>query len=137
MGEGSPALPSEPPSSVVISDRRLLIKMAVLGLTGTVIGSVAADIRFGIGVFFGGLLAFLNYLWLRRSTASIFEKALQGTPARFVAVGYISRYVVIALVVAAVYFSGTLPVSAVIIGLSVFAVAVVAEGIAVLFRRNN
>ena|SRR6478672_859525 len=136
MGEESPALPSEAPVTVDISHRRLLIEMAVLIAVGSLAGFVFAGLRFGIGVLFGGVLAFLNYYWLKRSTAAIFEKALSGTGARFVSLRFISRYVAVGAVILAVHFSGAMPAAAVIAGLSAFAIAVVVDGLISIFRRK-
>ena len=136
MGEESPALPSEAPVTANISHRRLLIEMAVLIVIGGLSGFVFAGARFGLGVMFGGGLAFLNYYWLKRSTAAIFEKALTGTGARFVSLRFISRYVAIGAIILAVHFLGALPAVAVIAGLSAFAIAVVVDGLLSIFRRN-
>lgn len=136
MGEESPALPSEAPVDQAVSHGRLLIEMAVLIVVGSIVGFVFAGTRFGFGVLFGGVLAFVNYYWLRRSTAAIFEKAVSGTGARFVTLRFISRYVAIGLVILAVHFSGAMPAVAVIAGLSAFAIAVVVDGLISIFRRN-
>lgn len=136
MGEGSPALPSDGSTAATISHRRLLTEMAVLIAFGAVAGFVFGGARFGVGVLFGGLLAFLNYYWLKRSTSAIFEKAFAGSTGRFVSLRFIGRYVVLGLVILAVYFSGLVPVTAVIAGLSAFAIAVVADGFISIFRRN-
>ena len=110
--------------------------MAVLIVVGSIVGFVFGGARFGFGVMFGGVLAFVNYYWLRRSTAAIFEKAVSGTGASFVTLRFISRYVAIGLVILAVHFSGAMPAVAVIAGLSAFAIAVVFDGLISIFRRN-
>ena len=136
MGEESPALPSDEPLPAGISHSRLLIEMAVLVAIGAVIGFIFAGARFGFGVLFGGALAFLNYYWLKRSTAAIFEKAILGGSGRFVSLKFISRYVALGAVILAVHFSGAMPATAVIAGLSSFAIAVVVDGFISIFRRN-
>jgi len=136
MGEESPALPSDSSTVATISHRRLLIEMAVLVALGTMAGFVFGGTRFGFGVLFGGALAFLNYYWLKRSTAAIFEKAFAGSTGSFVSLRFISRYFVLGLVILAIYFSGMVPVTAVIAGLSAFAIAVVVDGLISIFRRN-
>ena len=136
MGEESPALPSDNSTVATISHRRLLIEMAVLVALGTMAGFVFVGTRFGFGVLFGGALAFLNYYWLKRSTAAIFEKAFAGSTERFVSLRFISRYVAVGLVILAVHFSGLMPATAVIAGLAAFAIAVVVDGFISIFRRN-
>jgi hypothetical protein len=136
MGEESPALPTEAPVMSIISHRRLLIEMAALIAVGSIAGFIFGGFRFGLGVLFGGALAFLNYYWLKRSTAAIFEKAASGASAAFVSLRFISRYIAVAVVILAVHFSGAMPAVAVIAGLSAFAIAVVVDGLISIFRRN-
>lgn len=138
MGEESPSLPSEAPVTATISHRRLLIEMAVLIALGGVAGFVFAGVRFGVGILFGGILAFLNYYWLKRSTAAIFDRAVSGAGAGagLISLRFISRYVAIGVVILAVHFSGAMPAVAVIAGLSAFAIAVVVDGMISIFRRN-
>lgn len=136
MGEESPALPTEAPLTSNISHRRLLIEMAVLIALGSVAGFIFGGLRFGFGVLFGGALAFLNYYWLKRSTAAIFEKAVSGVNAVFVSFRFILRYIAVGVVILAVHFSGAMPAVAVIAGLSAFAIAVVVDGLISIFRRN-
>lgn len=136
MGEESPALPSDEPLPAGISHSRLLIEMAVLVAVGAVIGFILGGARFCFGVLFGGALAFINYYWLKRSTAAIFEKAISGVGGRFVSLRFISRYVALGVVILAIHFSGAMPATAVIAGLAAFAVAVVVDGFISIFRRN-
>ena len=127
-------MPSDEPA-VSISHHRLLIEMAVLIAVGAVIGFIFGGARFGLGVLFGGLLAFLNYYWLKRSTAAIFEKAFSGGSGRFLSIRFISRYLALGVVILAVHFSGAMPATAVIAGLAAFAIAVVVDGFISIFRR--
>jgi len=136
MGEESPALPSTSSTVANISHRRLLIEMAVLIGLGSVAGFIFGGARFGLGILFGGALAFLNYYWLKRSTAAVFDKAFAGSGGRFVSLKFIFRYVVLGLVILAVHFSGLMPATAVIGGLAAFAIAVVVDGFISIFRRN-
>ena len=136
MGEESPALPTEAPVTSNISHRRLLIEMAALIAIGSIVGFIFGGLRFGFGVLFGGALAFLNYCWLKRSTAAMFEKAVSGVNAAFVSLRFILRYIAVGVVILAVHFSGAMPAVAVIAGLSAFAIAVVVDGLISIFRRN-
>ena len=95
-----------------ITHRRLLITMAVVILVETAIGFTLFSAKAGSGVLIGGVLAFANYYWQRRSLKAIFDRAIQGDQARFLAVRYISRYVVIGAAVSIVYLTdlaGTFP----------------------------
>lgn len=112
-----------------MSHRRILILMAVLVVLGSLAGFVFHSIRFGTGILIGGLLAFANYYWLKRSLKAIFERAKEGGKPRLFAFGYIIRYVVFGFVVGMIYLSQAIPITAVIAGLGIFAIAVVIEGI--------
>ena len=136
MGEESPSLPTSGPANTNISHKRLLIEMAALIALGTVAGLILGGARFGLGILFGGGLAFLNYFWLKRSTALIFERAISGDRARFISLRFISRYVVLGLVILAVHFSGAMHAGAVILGLGAFAFAVVIDGLIRIFKRD-
>lgn len=136
MGEESPALPADVPVNANISHRRLLIEMAVIIAVGALLGFIFGGAGFGSGVLFGGVLAFLNYFWLKRSTAAVFEKAFLGGQGRFLTLRFIGRYLALGLVVLAVHFSGFMPAVAVIVGLAAFALAVVVDGFISIFRRN-
>jgi len=134
MGEDTPALPGpEPPT---ISHRRLLIEMAVLIVIGTIIGWFFGGARFGVGVLFGGALAFGNYFWLKSSTESLFTTAFSGGRTPLPAIRFIARYVVLGLVILAFHYTGILPAPALIVGLAAFAMAVVVDGIISIFRRT-
>jgi hypothetical protein len=136
MGEESPALPSEAPAKTDLSHRRLLVEMAVLIAAGAVIGGLFAGIRAGIGVLLGGLLAYLNYFWLKRTLAAIFDQALFGGRGRFLPLRFIARYIALGVVILALHFSGAVPAAAVVAGLASFAAAVVVDGFISIFRRD-
>ena len=136
MGGESPALPTQAPVNANISHSRLLVEMAVITASGTILGFILGGARFGFGVLFGGVLAFLNYFWLKRSTAAIFEKAFAGGSGRFLTLRFIGRYLALGAIILAVHFSGLIPAVAVIAGLAAFAFAVVVDGLISIFRRN-
>jgi len=123
--ESVDAAPLEPAS---LSHNRVLVIMAVLGVLGAIAGAVFHSIAFGIGIAFGTALAFLNYFWLRHSLQKVFAAAVAGEKPKVSALKYISRYLTLAAIVALVFVTGVLPVTAVILGLAAFGFAVVAEG---------
>jgi hypothetical protein len=110
------------------SHRRILVLMAVIGLIGGVAGSIFISVRFGFGVLFGTALAFVNYFWLKRSLKKIFASA-DGKKPSLLAAGYFLRYLILGLIVAIIYFSGALPIVALILGMAGFGFAVVLEGL--------
>ena len=120
----------------VITNRGILIIMAVLVAVGSVAGFAFRDMRWGVGVLLGGGLAFLNYLWLDRSTKALLVPNPMATTG-VLAMKYVLRYVVIGAVLFAVFYTDVLPVTAVIAGLATFAIAVVIRGIQNIFISSN
>ena len=123
MGEDLEPLTAVP----VISHRGILIIMAVVVVLACVCGFVFGGSRFGIGVIFGGVLSFANYFWLERSTRAMFQPNAIATSG-ILAAKYIFRYVVIGGVLFLVFMTQAMPITAVILGLSAFAIAVVLQG---------
>ena len=127
MGEDFDPLTTE--SSVKpISNRGILFVMLILVIAGTIAGFAFGGKAFGFGVLFGGVLSFINYFWLERSTRAIFEQNAFATTG-ILAVKYILRYAAIGLIVLLIYMTGAFPVPAVILGLLAFAFAVVVQGL--------
>ncbi|MGB7200953.1 MAG: ATP synthase subunit I [Pyrinomonadaceae bacterium] len=116
-----------------ISHRGILVVMAAVAIAGALLGFVLQGTRFGVGILFGGVLAFINYLWLERSTRAIFENTAISS-AGWLAAKYILRYVAIGAVLLLIYLTSVLPVTAVIAGLAAFAVAVMIRGLMNIFK---
>jgi hypothetical protein len=108
--------------------------MAVLGIVGGIAGIAINSFRFGLGIVVGTALAFANYFWLKRSLRTIFSAAESGEKPRMLAGKYFVRYLVLGAVVAIIYFSGMLPIVAVILGLGGFGFAVVIDGLIRIFQ---
>lgn len=123
--------------SAVISHRGILYKMAAVIALGAVVGFAVVSAKSGLGVLFGGVLAFANYFWQRHSLKVIFDRAVDGKKTRFLALRYILRYVVLAAALMLIYLSQTVSIVAVIFGLSSFAIAVLVEGIISIFSSSN
>ena len=118
-----------------VSHRGILIIMSVLVVLGAVAGLVFGGQPWGIGILFGGVLSFVNYLWLERSTRAIFDQNAVATTG-ILAAKYILRYAAIGAVLLLIYLTGALPVAAVIAGLAAFAFAVVIEGLKNIFTSS-
>lgn len=124
---------TEPPEVMPPSHSRILVIMAVLGVSSSVLTAIFYSARFGLGLLIGSALAFGNYFWLKRSLQKVFAEAVEGEKARISALRYVFRYVAMAAVIAVVYASGILPIVAVIVGLGGFGFAVVIDGIIRIF----
>ena len=117
-----------------LSHQRILILMAAAVVLGCVLGFVFVSVSFGIGVLIGGILSLINYYWLKISLKRLFDNAIaHGEKPRFLAVKYFGRYLTLGAVLVIVFLTHTIPVVAVILGLSSFAFAIVIEGFIRLF----
>ena len=119
-----------------ISNRSILTIMAVLVAVGTLAGFIGWGAAAGCGVLFGGVLGFVNYFWLDRSTKAIVRGEAVATGS-FLALKYMGRYFVMGAILLAIYWTGVMPIEAVIAGLGSFAVAVVIQGLAIIFTKQS
>ena len=111
--------------------------MALVTVVSSLLGLVVESWVFGFGIFFGGLLSFLNYYWLKFSLKKVFEIAAEGEKPSIFGAQYILRYFAFGLLMTLIYLTKTVPITAVILGLSSFAFAVVIEGILRIFTSFN
>jgi hypothetical protein len=137
MSEDLEPLTTDDGGAVSIGHRPILIKMAGVILIGAIAGFVFFSPNAGLGVLIGGVLAFANYLWQRNSLKAIFDRAVHGKPARFLALRYILRYFALGAVLSVIWFTQTVSMYAVIFGLSSFAAAVVIEGFTNIFSGTG
>src|SRR5687768_2754721 len=91
------------------SHTRILVIMAVLGLLGGVAGMIFGTVGFGLGVIFGTALALGNYYWLKASLKRVFAEAADGEKPKVSALRYLTRYLVLGIVIAIVFASNILP----------------------------
>ena len=131
-GDAEPVLEAnkaiEPPSH-----RRILVLMAVIGVIGSMAGFAYISAAFALGVLIGTAFAFVNYFWLKRSLKGIFEVAASGEKPRMLVGKYFLRYLLLGVVIAVIYATGSIPIVAVILGMAGFGFAVVVEGFIRIF----
>jgi len=118
-----------------ISHVGILKIMSVLIVVGAVAAFIFGGRFWGIGVIFGGVLSFVNYFWLERSTRAIFDQSAIATTG-ILAAKYILRYAFIGAILLLISLTGALPVAAVIMGLAAFAFAVVIKGLTNIFSSS-
>jgi hypothetical protein len=133
MSENSQPIAVEPENFVPLSHRRILIVMGAVAVFGSLLGLIFVSQQFGLGVFIGGVLSFVNYYWLKFSLKKIFEQAIGNEKPKFLGFRYLFRYLILGIVLTIVFLTETIPVVAVIAGLSSFAVAIVIEGFIRIF----
>ena len=120
-----------------LSHRRILVLMGAIGLAASVLTAFKISPRFGVGVFLGFAIAFVNYFWLKRTLRQIFDAAREsGQRPRMLVGKYFLRYLVLGLVVAVIYAAGWAPITALLFGMAGFGLAIVAEGIIRLFSAT-
>jgi hypothetical protein len=109
----------------------MLVALALLGMAGFAFGGT----RFGIGVLLGGGLAFINYRWLDRSTRGVLTDNAMASMS-ILTFKYVLRYFAVGALLLIVFWTDLLPVTSVIVGLSIFAIGVLAQGIRSIFTRS-
>jgi hypothetical protein len=137
MADDFQPLPVSEPEPPQISYRNILVWMAVVIVAETIAGTVFASAKFGLAVLVGGGMSFVNFIWQRNSTRSIFDGAIHGEMPVMPALRYFLRYAVIGAVLWGIYLTELLPIAAVILGLAAFAIAVVFEGLKGIFVGPN
>lgn len=139
MGEISePVATGEKTGAPPLSHRRILWIMTIVLIVGVAVSLIFAEWNFTFGLIIGGVLAFVNYYWLKLSLKNVFDKmAAAGEKPRFLAAQYFFRYAALGAIVGVVYFTKIVPVAAVLLGLSSIAPAVVTEGLIRIFTSNS
>ena len=118
-----------------IRARGILIAMSFIVIAMAIAGAVYGGRQFAFGVIFGGVLSFVNFDWLDRSTKAIFRENAT-TSAAVLALKYILRYAALGTVIWLVHITEAFPVAAVILGLGAFAFAVVVQGLKNIFTST-
>jgi nitrate reductase NapE component len=134
MGEDLDPLTTESTASL-ITNRGIIIGMLSVIAICVVGGFAIMGRAFGAGVLIGGVLAIINYFWLERSTRALFDQSAVSSPM-LLAAKYILRYAVLGGVLWLIYAVGVVPIGAVILGLSAFAIAVVLQGLKNIFSSS-
>lgn len=133
MSGNSEPVVSEQENIAQLSHRRILWAMAVVVILGAITSSILVSLKFGIGFTIGGILAFVNYYWLKNSLKKIFDSAAGGEKPSFLSLNYFLRYAAVGLVIYIIYLSEAVPIIAVLLGLGVFAAGIVIEGLILIF----
>jgi len=134
MSDDSDIVITEQPAPPPISHWRILWMMGLVAVVASSAGFIYASWQFGSGVVLGGVLSFINYYWLKVSLKRLFDNAVaHGEKPRFLAVRYFARYLTLGAILTIVFLTHTIPVVAVILGLSSFALAIMIEGFIRLF----
>ncbi len=118
---------------VPISHSRILWIMAIVLIIAVVGSSIFATWRVTVGLFFGGILSFINYYWLKFALRSVFENVTEGEKPRFLIGKYFLRYFAVGAVIFLVSLTKSISVVALICGLLIFAAAIIIESFILMF----
>lgn len=130
MSENSEQDANAQVQAVSLVHTRILWAMAGVVLIGTIAGFIFADAAFGIGFLIGGVLAFVNYYWLKSALKNVFENAARPS---FLTLNYFMRYAAIGFVLYAIYLTAKVSMIAVLLGAGSFAFAILVEGLIIIF----
>lgn len=108
---------------------RIVRTMAIAVALAVIASLPFAHWRVTTGLLLGGLLSFLNHHWLSSSTAAAFGVLAHGARPRLKLAQYILRYLVVATVVFVAYKLNVVSLTATLVGLCSFVVALFVEAL--------
>ena len=118
---------------VPISHSRILWIMAIVLIFAVTESLIFATRRITLGLFFGGILSFVNYYWLKFALRSVFANAAEGEKPKFLIGKYFLRYFAVGAIIFLVSLTKTVSVAALICGLLTFAAAILIESFILIF----
>lgn len=111
-------------------DVRLMRTMAGAVALAAIISVPFATWRVTTGLLLGGLLSLLNLHWMRSSISAAFDMALgRGTKPRITVAHFVLRYLVVFAAVLTAYKLQIVSLSATIVGLCSFVIALFVEAL--------
>jgi hypothetical protein len=108
---------------------RVLRTMAFATVFAVIASMLFTPWRITTGLLLGGVLSLLNHHWLSTSTAAAFSVLVHGARPRLSLVQYILRYLVVTIVVLIAYKLNIVSLTATIVGLCSFVVALFGEAL--------
>jgi hypothetical protein len=111
-----------------ISNQRILWLMAIVAIAGSLATFIFVSPLFGLGIFIGGVLSFINYFWLKATLKRVFIETAGGEhKTRYSATRYFLRYITLGAILGIIFLTKTVSVGAVILGMTSFAFAIMIE----------
>lgn len=110
-------------------DGRIFRSMAVATALGVIASLPFASWRVSTGLLLGGLLSLINHHWLSGSTAAAFGVLAHGAKPQLKLAQYVLRYLVVAAVVFAACRLNLVSLTATLVGLSSFVIALFVEAL--------
>lgn len=103
--------------------------MAIATGLSVAVSAVIGPWRVTTGLLVGGLLALFSHRWLKNSAAAAIQLSIGGAPPRLQLAKFMLRYLVIAALVFSLHELNLLSLTAVLVGLSSFVVAIFVEAL--------
>ena len=123
-------------------ESRIFRTMAIATALSVSVAAFVAPWRVTFGLLAGGLLALFSHSWLKNSAAAAIQLATAGGKPQLRLAQFVLRYAVIAGVVFALNVLNLISLTAVLVGLSSFVVAMFVEAgrefyFAIMKREEN
>ena len=110
-------------------DTRIFRAMAAANAIAVVVSAVIGPWRFTTGLLIGGVLALFSHRWLRNSAAAAIKLSIGGGVKQIQLFQFLLRYLVVAAAIFAASEFGIASLSAMIVGLSSFVLALFVEAL--------
>ena len=110
-------------------DKRIFRAMAAASALAVIVSAFIGPWRFTTGLLIGGLLALFSHRWLRNSSAAAIKLSIGGGVRQIHLFQFLLRYLVVAAAVFAASEFGLASLSAMIVGLSSFVLALFVEAL--------
>ena len=108
---------------------RIFRTMAIATGLSVAVSAVIGPWRVTTGLLVGGLLALFSHRWLKNSAAAAIELSIGGATPRLRLAQFLLRYLVIGLLVFALYKFNLVSLTAVLVGMTSFVVAIFVEAL--------
>ena len=108
---------------------RIFRTMAIATSVSVAVSAVIGPWRVTTGLLVGGLLALFSHNWLKKSAAAAIQLSVGGATPRLRLAQFLLRYLVIGALVFSLYQFDLVSLTAVLVGLSSFVVAIFVEAL--------
>ena len=116
---------------------RIFRAMVAVTAIAVIASSLLGSLRFTAGLLIGGVLAIFSHNWLSNSAGAAIKLAIGEGVQQLHLMQFLLRYLVIGLVVFAAYIIDIASLTAMLLGLSSFVVALIIEAIREFYFAIN
>jgi ATP synthase I subunit len=112
--------------------KRCLVLLAAL----TVVGFTGFSVQTGLGVLAGGVIAIVNFLWMRNALQRILG-LLPDNPTRYALMRFLARMTILGIVLYYILTSAWFSVAGLLVGLSIVVVNIIAVSVYCALRTGG